>query len=85
MTNISLTVKQEDFLQKKVRSGRYASSSEVVREALRLFEEYDFVREQKIRTIRRGVMEARDELDNGHSSSGVAVFDEMKKRFGRRK
>ena len=37
--NVSLTPQLENFVQEKVRSGRYRSASEVVREALRLFEE----------------------------------------------
>ena len=39
--NVSLTPELEDLVNQKVRSGRYRSASEVVREALRLFEERD--------------------------------------------
>jgi putative addiction module CopG family antidote len=35
---INLTVELEEFVRAKVRSGRYADESEVVREALRRFE-----------------------------------------------
>jgi putative addiction module CopG family antidote len=39
--NISLTSELERFVQAKVRSGRYSSASEVIREALRLLELQD--------------------------------------------
>jgi antitoxin ParD1/3/4 len=39
--NVSLTSELEQFVHEKVKSGRYLSASEVVREALRLLEERD--------------------------------------------
>ena len=39
--NVNLTPELEAFVKDKVSSGRYNSSSEVVRDALRLFEEQD--------------------------------------------
>ena len=57
--NVSLTPQLEDMVRKKVESGLYNSSSEVVREALRLLEEEDMIREwrlEKLRTeIRKGI------------------------------
>jgi antitoxin ParD1/3/4 len=42
--NVSLTSELEEFVAGKVKSGRYSSASEVVREALRLLEEHDRTR-----------------------------------------
>ncbi|MBD3560548.1 type II toxin-antitoxin system ParD family antitoxin, partial [Planktothrix sp. FACHB-1355] len=42
--NVSLTPELEKFVQEKVKSGRYLSASEVVREALRLLQEQDQIR-----------------------------------------
>ncbi len=42
--NVSLTPELEKFVSAKVGSGRYNSSSEVVREALRLLEQHDSAR-----------------------------------------
>jgi antitoxin ParD1/3/4 len=39
--NVSLTPELEKFVSAKVGSGRYSSTSEVVREALRLLDEHD--------------------------------------------
>ena len=42
--NVSLTPELENFVNSKVKNGRYNSASEVVREALRLLEEHDQTR-----------------------------------------
>lgn len=52
--NISLTPHLEKLVQAKVESGLYNSASEVVREALRLMEERDQVRELR-REIQKGI------------------------------
>ena len=45
--NVSIGERWEDFVEKAVKSGRYGSASEVVREGLRLVEE----REAKLRAL----------------------------------
>ena len=42
--NVSLTPELEQLVYEKVKSGRYLSALEVVREALRLLEERDKIR-----------------------------------------
>jgi antitoxin ParD1/3/4 len=42
--NVSLTPELAAFVTKKVKSRRYTSASEVVREALRLLEEHEQIR-----------------------------------------
>jgi antitoxin ParD1/3/4 len=56
--NVSLTKELEAMVDQRVRSGRYASASEVIREALRLLED----REQ---TRRLGLEELRQEIGVG--------------------
>ena len=46
--NVSIGQRWEEFVESAVKSGRYASASEVVREGLRLVEE----REAKLRALR---------------------------------
>jgi antitoxin ParD1/3/4 len=55
--NVSLTPELERFVSERVASGRYASASEVIREALRLLEERDQLRQD----VRRGL----EQLDHG--------------------
>ena len=56
--NVSLTPELEALVNKKVKSGRYTSASEVVREALRLLEERDRMNELRMKhLVEAGVAE----------------------------
>lgn len=55
--NVSLTPHQEDLVRRKVQSGLYSSSSEEVREALRLLNERDRLREAQLSEIRHAMQE----------------------------
>lgn len=75
--NISLTPELEQFVQKKVRSGRYLSASEVVREALRLLEERDLVQQMKLETLRQELRVGIEQIERGDVVEGEAVFAEL--------
>lgn len=62
--NVNLTPELEELVRSKVTSGMYASASEVVREALRLMEEQDRIREAKFGQLRA---EVRQGLSSGAS------------------
>ena len=64
--NVSLTPDLEKFVQQKVDTGRYRSSSEVVREALRLLEQKDQEYEQRLAALRAEVQKG---WDSGTSSA----------------
>ena len=52
--DVSLTPKLEDFVKSKVKTGDYNNASEVVREALRLFQKVDdATHDRKVATLRR--------------------------------
>ena len=53
--NVNLTPQLEDLVRAKVSSGMYASASEVVREALRLMQEQDQLREAKLEELRKDI------------------------------
>ena len=63
--NVSLTPQLEAFVRSKVEAGRYASSSEVVREALRLLEEVEDVRQRGLDALNADLAEAVRSLDRG--------------------
>jgi antitoxin ParD1/3/4 len=50
--NVSVPDPLEDFIQQKVASGGYSSASEVVREGLRLLQQYD---DERLRTLRAAI------------------------------
>lgn len=60
--NVNLTPQLEELVRSKVSSGLYTSASEVVREALRLMEEHDRLRQARFDELRR---EVRQGLDSG--------------------
>ena len=61
--NVSLTPVLEKLIQKKVKSGAYNNASEVVREALRLLEEQDTIKELKLQKLKSELQPGIDQLD----------------------
>ena len=53
-TSILLGAYFDEFIQRKVKSGRYTSASEVVREALRLFEQHEMREEELEKALKEG-------------------------------
>ncbi len=66
--NVSLTPKLESYVKQKVETGMYNSVSEVMREALRLLEEHDALKDMKLAALRRDLQEGIDELDRGEGT-----------------
>ena len=62
---MSLTPELEKAVDDRVRSGRYSSASEVVRDALRLLEERDRLRDLRVAELRKDVLAGVDDLDRG--------------------
>ncbi|HMQ58862.1 MAG TPA: type II toxin-antitoxin system ParD family antitoxin [Rhizobiaceae bacterium] len=68
--NVSIGKRWEDFVQMAVQSGRYASSSEVIREGLRLVEE----REASLVALKADMNAAiKRGGDNSDDDMGVAI------------
>lgn len=78
--NVNLTPQLEELVRAKVSSGLYTSASEVVREALRLLQEQDQLREAKLDELRRDV---RKGLDSGSSAAWDARALKAKARARR--
>ncbi|HEV8041091.1 MAG TPA: type II toxin-antitoxin system ParD family antitoxin [Bryobacteraceae bacterium] len=68
--NVHLTPELEQLVHKKVKTGRYNSASEVVREALRLLEEYDGLRATQFGELRRRIDAGLASLDRGEGVDG---------------
>lgn len=78
--NVNLTPQLEELVRSKVKSGMYTSASEVVREALRLMDEQDRLRQVKLDELRR---EVRKGLDSGMSEQWDATAVKAKARARR--
>jgi antitoxin ParD1/3/4 len=77
--NVHLTPELETLVLSKVKTGRYNSASEVVREALRLFEQKERVRELQLRDIRRKIDEGWASLAEGRGIDGDEFFRKLER------
>lgn len=73
--HVSLTPQLEEIVKRKVDSGLYNSSSEVVREAIRLLDERDRYQEMKMEALRHEIQLG---LDSGEAHP--VDFEDIKKR-----
>jgi antitoxin ParD1/3/4 len=72
--NVSLTPELERYVEEKVRSGRYRSCSEVLRESLRIMQQVDEEREARLMALRREVDRGVQELNRGQGMDGEEAF-----------
>lgn len=79
--NVHLTPELEQLVQGRVKSGRYNSASEVVREALRLLEQRDEVFALRKEEIRRQIEEGWQAAKRGDVVDGDEVFDRIDKEL----
>jgi antitoxin ParD1/3/4 len=77
--NISLTDELAKFVDDQVATGRYASSSEVAQEALRLMERLDRAEAEKLHWLQNAWHEGIDSGD-----AGQIDFAELKQEARRR-
>jgi antitoxin ParD1/3/4 len=75
--NVSLTPKLEKFVSTKVKSGRYNSASEVVREALRLLEDQERIRARRLAGFQTAIDERLASLDRGDGLDGHEFFKNL--------
>ena len=75
--NVHLTPELEQLVRSKLKSGRYNSASEVVREALRLLEQRDEVFTLRKEQIRKQIEEGCQSAKRGEFVDGDEVFDRI--------
>lgn len=63
--NVSLSSELEEFVQRRVATGRYQTASEVVREGLRLLEAQEKQREAVLKTIKAKLDRGAAQADRG--------------------
>ncbi len=66
--NITLGSEFETRIAKKVQSGLYTSSSEVIREGLRLLFEKDLIRDKKFEILKEQVLLGFQQLESKNST-----------------
>lgn len=83
--NVSLTPELEQIVKQKVESGLYGSSSEVVREGLRLLQQQDEMRESKLKALRAEIQKGTESLEAGRYRDLHDAMAEIKERLTARK
>ena len=83
--NVSITPELDTFLQGRVKSGRYQTTSEVVREALRLLERPEREREEALSQLKSKLERGAAQAELGELLDGGEVFDELREMIEERR
>ena len=83
--NISITPELDTFLQSRVESGRYQTTSEVVREALRLLERREQERDEALFRLKERLERGAGQAERGELIDGDEVFDELREMIEERR
>jgi antitoxin ParD1/3/4 len=76
--NVSLPPELEARVRQRVESGMYGSASEVIREALRLFEAYEQVKTAKLDGLRQDIAKGLNDVKNGRAKE--VDFESLKQQ-----
>jgi antitoxin ParD1/3/4 len=77
--NVHLTEELEQLVQSRVKSGRYGSASEVVRDALRLLADRDELMELRKQELRKKIAQGFDSLQRGEGVAGDEFFAQLER------
>jgi len=79
---ISLTAKDDAFINQQLDAGEYGNASEVVRAGLRLLEQEQI----KLEALRRAIAEGDDDIKKGRTTAYAPgkLADRLKGRLGRK-
>lgn len=82
--NVSLTPALEKFVHKLVKSGQYQSSSEVIRDSLRVLEQEAKRRAAELKRLRGQIDEGIHAVERGEVVDGESYFQDLEARLIRR-
>ena len=83
--NISITPELDAFLANRVKSGRYQTTSEVVREALRLLERQERERDEAFAQLKAKLERGAAQAEVGDLMDGGEVFEELREMIEERR
>lgn len=83
--NISLTPELGAFLQSRVSSGQYQTTSEVVREALRLLQRQEKERAAGLKELRARLQRGATQAEQGELLDAEEVFEELRQLIAKRR
>jgi antitoxin ParD1/3/4 len=83
--NVSITPELDAFLENRVKSGRYQTTSEVVREALRLLERQERERDEAFVQLKAKLERGAAQAERGELIDGDEVFEELRELIEKRR
>jgi antitoxin ParD1/3/4 len=83
--NISITPELDAFLSSRVQSGRYQTTSEMVREALRLLERQKQERDTAVERLKAKLQRSAAQAERDELLDGDEVFDELREMIQERR
>jgi len=81
--NVCLTSDLAGFIEEQTRSGKYASASEVVQEALRWLKAAERIRAERLREVKTKIADGLASLNRGEGLDGEKVFQELEAALSR--
>ena len=81
--NITLKPEQEQFIQAKLKSGKYATVDEVITEALQLLDKRDKHYQKWVEETREKVAVGLAQLDRGEGIEAQTVINSLKREFAK--
>lgn len=75
--NVSLTSEREQWIEEKIKSGRYQSVSEAIEEGLRLLEERDRLYQDRLAELQAKIDVGIQQLDRGERVDGKAAIERL--------
>lgn len=77
---VSLTTQLEEFVQKQVQNGRYASAGDVILAGVRLLEERERLYQGRFEELRQEVLLGVEQLDQGQRLDGRMVIEQLRQK-----
>jgi antitoxin ParD1/3/4 len=82
--DVSLTPELEAFVHSQVKSGKYASATDVILAGIRLLEEREHIYKGRFEELRREVLVGVEQLDRGEVMDGEVVFQQLREKLQQR-
>ena len=79
--NVSLTAEQRKFIENELRSGRYHTAAEVIREGLRLLMDRERDSQRRLELLREEIQKGLDAAGRGELLDGERVFAELRAKL----
>ena len=83
--NVSLGSYYDEFVERKVRSGRYATASEVIRDGLRHLENHERSETEKLAILRAEIQKGLDDPALVDGEAAFGALDEIIDAYERRR